>query len=293
MASILQRTPKASKGIAALVCALLLAGCATAPHQPSPRVPELRLFDSPSAEVRWREQLAHLKSADVLMLGEQHDAAEHHEWEAQTVRELAARGRLAAVVLEMADAGTSTRGLAATASETQVRELLSWNDEGWPWKSYGPVVMAAVRADVPVIGGNLPLGKMRATMQETRFDTHLNAEAMQIQMDAIKIGHCDLLPESRLLPMARIQLARDESMANAVQSAVKPGKTVLLIAGHGHVRRSVGVAQWLAPSLTVRAAIAQTGEVNDALKNEADMFIITPAVPPKDHCAELRQHFKR
>ncbi len=58
--------------------------------------------------------------------------------------ELARRGQLAALALEMAEDGRSTRGLGPDASESDVRAALQWSESGWAWERYGPVVMAAV-----------------------------------------------------------------------------------------------------------------------------------------------------
>lgn len=270
----------------------LLTACSLPSPDRGTQAPEWRLND-PAGHMHWHEKLAQLQSAQVILLGEQHDAPEHHAWEADTVRELATRGRLAALVLEMADAGATTAGLPAEASEADVQKALNWSDKGWPWASYGPAVMAAVRTHVPVLGGNLPRAQMGDVMKNPRFDGHLKPEALQIQIDAIKAGHCDLLPESQWLPMTRIQLARDESMAQVLKSAIKPDRTTLLIAGHGHVRTDVGVPLWLPRDLPVRAVIAQAGTLNPELAGQADFFVITPELPAKDHCAELRQHFKK
>ena len=44
---------------------------------------------------------------------------------------------------------------------------LAWDDAGWPWAAYGPAVMAAVRAGVPVLGANRPRSRMREDMGRT------------------------------------------------------------------------------------------------------------------------------
>ena len=296
MIRILKR-PLTRSALSALALAgWLLTGCTLPTADREPDTLELR-FDRTEnltkAKTQWLEWLTRMQTAPVIMLGEQHDAPEHHAWEADTVRELAQRKRLAALVLEMADAGATTHGLPANASEADVQQALNWNDKAWPWESYGPSVMAAVRAGVPVLGGDLPRQQMSDVMKNARFDQHLSAEAMKIQIDAIKSGHCNLLPKAQLLPMARVQLARDESMAKVILSSLRPERTVLLIAGHGHVRSLVGVSNWLPRDLLAHKAIAQAGQIDPAIKYEASIFIVTPALPGKDHCAELRQHFKR
>lgn len=240
------------------------------------------------ADAAWHAQLERWPRADALLLGEQHDASAHQRWEADTVRWLATRGRLAALVLEMAEAGTHTDGLPADAGADQVRAALRWNEAAWPWERYREVVMAAVAAGVPVRGGNLPRAQMRAAMQDASLDGHLPPQALALQREAIAEGHCHLLPPERLMPMVRIQLARDASMARALLEARAPGRTVLLAAGWGHVRRDLGVPTWLPRDFESKVAIAQVGQALAAIKTEADWIHLTPALEPHDHCAELR-----
>jgi uncharacterized iron-regulated protein len=197
------------------------------------------------------------------------------------------------LALEMADRGHSTAGLARDANAQQVRDALHWNDSGWPWARYAPVVMAAVSRGIPVLGANLPNSAMRPSMGDTRFDDHLSGPALARQRDAIRIGHCDLLPEDRLMPMVRVQLARDASMAGAIKDALVPGKTVLLIAGGGHVLRDVGVPTHLPAALKARSVLAVAGSVREDAAGQADWIWETAGLAPRDYCAELRRQFKR
>ena len=114
-----------------------------------------------SGDTLWRNSLDTLPiQAPVVLLGEQHDADEHQELARLSVARLAQAPGLSALVLEMADDGTNTTGLASSATEAQVRERLRWNNAGWPWQRYGPLVMQAVRLGVPVVGANLPRSAM-------------------------------------------------------------------------------------------------------------------------------------
>ena len=273
--------------VLAVACLATLAGCAG---------PALKATPSPSTQAAavvpaaaWPERLQQWLPADVLLLGEQHDAPDHQRLQREAVAWLASRGQLAALVMEMAERGRSTQGLPRDASEAQARAALQWDDAAWPWKAYGPVVMAAVGAGVPVLGGNLPRTRMRAAMADATLDQHLPAPALAEQQQAMRDGHCGLLPEPQIAPMARIQIARDASMAQAVQSALQPGKTVVLVAGGGHVLRTVGVPTHWPVSLVSKVALAQTDQAQAAIKNEADWIIDTPALPATDVCAPLRE----
>ena len=245
-------------------------------------------------------RLATLLPADVLLLGEQHDAPAHQQLQRQTVQWLAARGELAALALEMAEQGRSTAGLPRDASEADVQHALAWRDAGWPWKTYRLVVMAAVRAGVPVLGANLPAARQREAMRDAALDARLPPAALAEQQQRMRDGHCGLLPESQIGPMTRVQIARDIAMADTVRAARQPGRTVLLVAGNGHVHRALGVPLHLPPDLTTKVLSAQSGQAQAAIDSEvtdtlpahtsgADLLWPTPPVPPRDYCAELRR----
>jgi uncharacterized iron-regulated protein len=231
-----------------------------------------------------------LLPADALLIGEQHDAAEHQQIEQQVVAHLAGRGLLAALAIEMADAGASTAKLKPTATEQQTQNALKWNEKGWPWAAYGPAVMTAVRAGVPVLGANLPGSEMRGSMGDVKLDTQLPGPALKAQQQLIRIGHCNLLPESQITPMTRVQIARDRAMAQTIEDVALPGKVVVLLAGNGHVNRQLGVPQHLPATLHAKAVHLRAGDATD--KDSAfDSTWPTPALAEKDYCAGLREQF--
>ena len=189
---------------------------------------------------------------DALLIGEQHDASAHPRLHERYVESLARRGRLQALALEMAERGTSTSGLPRGATEEQVQKALHWDAQGWPWPRYRPAVMAAVRAGVPVLGANLPRAQQKAAMQDASLDRLLSGPALKAQQQAVRLGHCQMLPESQIRPMTRVQIARDRAMAETIASLVAPGKTVVLLAGSGHVQPDVGIPLHLPATVTVR-----------------------------------------
>jgi len=242
-------------------------------------------------------RVTQLPAVPLLLLGEQHDAPEHQALQRETVQTLSQAGLLAAVVMEMLEQGRQTTGLPRSATEAEVRQALQWSDEangGWPWAVYGPVVMAAVGAGVPVLGGNLPRAQMRTAMGDSTLDQRLPADAMAQQQSHIREGHCNLLPERQIAPMTRIQIARDRSLATVAVTALQPGKTVLLVAGNGHVRRDLGVPQYLPAGLEHHVVMAQAGSNSaSAANNQADTVWTTPPRPPTDHCADLKRQMGR
>lgn len=280
-----------TSALALTVLTLLLAtACA--------RVPEPRLFPEAPNDITVRTDA--LLPADVVLLGEQHDAAEHQHIHQHVVARLAVDGKLGALALEMAEAGRSTAALKSNSTQLQVQEALGWNNKSWPWAAYGPAVMVAVKAGVPVLGANLPAAQMRSAMADTQLDTRLPGAALTAQQQSIRAGHCNLLPEGQISPMTRIQVARDISMARTIEQAALPGKTVVLLAGSGHVNRELGVPQHLPEGMNVKAVLLRAGPPPAASNARADagkapafdVVWTTPAVPEKDYCAGLKDRIK-
>lgn len=278
-----------------LSAALLAGGCSSGVAVTS---------ESSGALLSTAPSLDALPQRPLWLLGEQHDAPAHQTLQVEVVDTLAGQGRLAAVVVEMVEAGRSTAGLEPGAGEARVRAALDWTDErnvsGWPWSSYGPMIMAAVRASVPVLGGNLPRSRQREAMADGTLDRLLDADSLARQQALVRDGHCGLLPEAQIAPMTRIQLARDRSLAAVAASAVQKGRTVLLVAGNEHVRRDLGVPRHLPAHLQVLVLQARSRPASTAEATafagpglQADQTWLTPPVPGRDYCAELRQRLGR
>jgi uncharacterized iron-regulated protein len=240
-------------------------------------------------------RIASLLPADVLLIGEQHDAPGHQDLARHTIAQLAAARRLAAVALEMAKQGTGTAGLSPDVDETTVRAALRWQDAAWPWTRYGPVVMAAVRAGVPVLGANLPRARNAESMSDAALDTAVPAQALARLQTLVRDGHCGLLPQARIPAMTRIQIARDRSMAATLAGAVRTERTVVLVAGQNHVRRGIGVPLHLPAQVRARVLLAVAGNSSLAGKPDDlagdDRIEHTPAVEPVDHCKMLGSRF--
>jgi uncharacterized iron-regulated protein len=272
------------------IFAFAIAGCAGKPEEPllRPLPPDVRATTAAHIDP--------LLPAEILMLGEQHDAPDHQKIEQQVIALLASRATLAAVALEMADAGATTANLKSSSTEQQVKNALKWDDRGWPWEAYGPAVMTAVRAGVPVVGANLPRARMTASMADGKLDMQLPGPALKAQQQLIRIGHCNMLPESQITPMTRIQVAKDISIANTLAQAVLPGKVVVVLTGSGHADRNLGVPQHLASGISYKSIRLRAGNDAPGSGERADAFDSvwpTPATPAVDYCEKFRAQMAR
>ena len=228
-------------------------------------------------------------AADLLIFGEVHDQPDQQRQVADEVQRLAAAGRLAAVVLEMAEVPHGSAGLPRDASEAQVQQALHWR--GWDWEPYAAVVMNAVRSGVPVLGGNLPREQMRAAMADAGLDAAVPPMVRELFAQEVRDGHCGLLPEAQVPGMVRIQIARDRSMAATASQAARAAaaqQMVLLLAGAQHASRDRGVPLHLAatdPRLPIR--VVMFGELSSRLV--ADEHRDARLTPQTDHCEGLRR----
>lgn len=229
------------------------------------------------------------EAAGLLIFGEVHDQPDQQRQVADEVQRLAAEGRLAAVVLEMAEVPHGSAGLPRDATEVQAQQALQWRH--WPWERYAAVVMNAVRAGVPVLGGNLPREQMRAAMADAGLDAAVPPAVRERFAQEVRDGHCGLLPETQVPGMVRIQIARDRSMAAISAQAARAAaaqQAVLLLAGAQHASRDRGVPLHLAATdaqLPVR--VVMFGELSSRLV--ADEHRDARLTPQADHCADLRR----
>lgn len=144
-----------------LLALVLLAGCQ---HVAAPPV-GADIRDLRSGEVLTAQQLlTRLAEPERLIIGEQHDNADHHAaqlWLLQSLGEQRAQGSL---LLEMLSPVQQAKVDAARQSKSVPADLpaaLAWQ-EGWDWNLYGPIVRFALSQPYPLLAANLDDSEIRA-----------------------------------------------------------------------------------------------------------------------------------
>lgn len=245
-----------------------------------------------------------------VLLGEKHDNPDHHHLQAAMLDYLLRRDRVAAVSFEMMDTGFAARLTDAdrlrTLTLAELKDALQWDEEGWNWDFYGPLIERALQAEVTVTPANLTgeaMGRVYAEPLPAAIAEVLDAAAREQLDQEIDASHCGLLPASQFPAMVRVQQARDHQMATSLAATDIPGRLNLLIAGNYHVRKDLGVPRYL---LALRPE-ADAGDVLSIALLEVDpeseipgdylqafsaqppfdYVWFTPAISDEDYCASL------
>jgi len=251
-----------------------------------------------------------IDSARYLLLGEKHDNPDHHSLQLKVLNHLIEQARVAAVAFEMMDSDDQEALDQIPRQDLtnleNLKEHLKWDEDGWGWGFYGPLVLAVVLGDIPVAGANITDATMSEVYGEDAVPEAiaiLDEETMQQLNLDIDESHCGLLPESQFPAMVRVQQARDYNMANSMASP-EAGKLSVLVAGNYHVRRDLGVPNYLlAREKTLKNEDILTLSFMEVEPGEADPVVylqqfksqlafdyvwFTPAISDADYCASLR-----
>lgn len=250
-----------------------------------------------------------VEQSSYLLLGEKHDNPDHHALQLQILDRALRSENVASVSFEMMSSEQQPllQDLSAQqlTSLESINEYLEWDNDGWNWDYYGPLVRRAIQAGVEINAANISNDEM---MQVYGADTPaeiaavLDEETVAALERDIDESHCGLLPESQFPAMVRVQQARDFAMAESLGAA--SSKQRILIAGNYHIRRDLGAPNYilhaqsnLDPQQIVSLAFLEVDESSaepaDYLQQFGsvkayDYIWFTPAISNEDYCASMR-----
>lgn len=275
-----------------LLMLMLLAGCQHA-VAPAPVGGEIR--DLHSGEMLSSEQLVtRLAQSERLIIGEQHDNANHHAAQLWLLQALGEQRQQGSLLLEMLTADQQSKVPAARQmpASADVAKALDWQD-GWDWALYGPIVRFALSQPYPLLAANLDNNEIRAVYREPPPLSGARSNAAAVKdtlLRQISDSHCGLLPESQMPAMLAVQQQRDRRMAERLLAAPAPS---MLLAGAWHARKDVGVPLHVVDLDAAKApTVLILAEEGDALTAAmADYVWYTPATAKPDYCEQMRQQF--
>ncbi|EJZ60053.1 hypothetical protein I1A_004409 [Pseudomonas fluorescens R124] len=276
-----------------LLAVLLLAGCQ---HVAPPPPVNGGIRDLHSGQILTEQELlTRLSGPQLLIIGEQHDNADHHAaqlWLLQALGEQRPQGSLLLEMLTPKQQPNVDQVRHAAALPTDLPTALAWQD-GWDWNLYGPIVRFALTQPYPLLAANLDDSEIRAVYRQSPALSGVRSNAALVKatlLEQISDSHCGLLPKSQMPAMLAVQQQRDRRMAERLMAAPTPA---LLLAGGWHARKDVGVPLHVldlgaARAPTVLMLAEQGAEVTAAM---ADFVWYTPATPAQDYCAQMRKQF--
>ena len=248
----------------------LLAACAHAPPPP------LR-FEQP-----------------VVLLGEVHDNPAQHALRLQAFEAALADGARPALVMEQFDRerqGVIDELRARTPAPDADAVIAAAGGPGWQWSYYKPFVALALQNGLPIVAANVSRDDarriMRAGLQASGFDAAVAPDILEALAADIEGSHCGMIKADTARRMALAQVARDQSMAAAVERHAARG--VLLLAGNGHVRTDAGVPRWLTPATRARSESIGLLEQGDPESGPFDRVVVTEAHERGDPCRGMRR----
>ncbi|EZP30195.1 ChaN family lipoprotein [Pseudomonas sp. RIT288] len=276
-----------------LLAVLLLAGCqhVAAPPPVNGEIRDLRSGQVLTAQ----ELLTRLAAAQHVIIGEQHDNADHHAAQLWLLRSLGEQRPQGSLLLEMLTPDQQPKVdqvRHAATPPTDLPAALAWQD-GWDWNLYGPIVRFTFTQPYPLLAANLDDSEIRAAYRQPPALSGVRSNAASVKarlLEQISDSHCGLLPKSQMPAMLAVQQQRDRRMAERLLAAPTPA---LLLAGAWHARKDAGVPLHVldlgaAQAPTVLMLAGQGAEVTAVM---ADYVWYTPATPAQDYCAQMRKQF--
>lgn len=254
-----------------------------------------------------------LQDARYLLLGEVHDNSTHHRIRRDLIAALIRAGRRPAIAMEQFDREQQPaidRALAEAPRDAErLRVVSSFNDQGWSWPDYAPIISLALDAGLPLLAANLSRDQAfriatsnasailgERSVKSLGLDKPLPPAAQRKLERVIDDGHCGKAPATILPGMIAAQRARDAVMAQIIAKHAETG--AVLVAGNGHVRRDFGVPFYL-QAQPVPTTIVAVGfiEVQNLLNRPADYYnnadpeydyiVFTERMTREDPCANL------
>jgi uncharacterized iron-regulated protein len=209
--------------------------------------------------VRYEEILDDLTTTDVIYLGEHHTLERHHAIQERIVADLGQKSIPLAVGFEQLEAWRQPELDRYNRGEIDFEELaaaIDWAKSWSNYKQYRPILEAARKQKAPVVALNAKAGtitlvarsggveKMPAeARKELPAEMLLQDPAYEKELSVVLAVHAAAMP-NMIRPMIEAQIARDESMAQAIttflESKEGKGRKMIVVCGGGHVIRGLG-----------------------------------------------------
>jgi uncharacterized iron-regulated protein len=228
-------------------------------------------LDDRGSSVSEAAVIERLQRADVVLLGEIHDSPDVHARQIGLLEAVSDAPGSRPIVLAMEQLDLEHReALEALDDRSAVdartlAEAGAFDESGWGWEHYGPLLALAAERGWPVRPINLSRAQARevvrggadwrlalspdqvAVIEPLAPDLSLPAALQSELIEDLRQVHCGDMDPAFARRIARAQVARDILMADAIRSVhdAFPDAMVVAIMGNQHARRDRGAGYWL------------------------------------------------
>lgn len=241
-------------------------------------------------------------NAPLWMMGEVHDNAEGHFYRLKDLEAKLGGQWRPALLMEQFNVEQQPELTKAwqTCQSAQCVIDTAGGVKGWDWGMYKPLITLALKYELPLVAANLSSQQVKAVMQSGfsavfdaqtikayKLDQPLPQPWLDNQRKMIAQSHCNALPAAATDSMVKAQASRDVMFAKLMGQYASGG--AVLIAGNGHVRRDLGVYQWLPADLASRVKIAGYVEPAGADTLIYDIMRVINEHKRADPCAQFKK----
>ena len=257
--------------------------------------------------------------ADVVLLGETHDNALHHEYQLKLLKariDFAESGGLKpALMMEQLNADDQyalDQALSVSDRNEAIQKataLVKFND----WMAYQPFLVMAIDSKLPVIAANIPNQRAQPViwrgfaaydateLKRLAIEDVWNEQRQKFLVDNMGGAHCGKLRDELREGLTRGQRLKDALMVDSAISSA--GRGVVAIVGSSHARHDIGLPLYFS-AREPTANILSVGFVEvrpevtnpkvyeeDSATGQApyDVIWFTPRVDRVDPCANLAE----
>lgn len=256
------RCRRASQAFARAACIVAALAFMAVFSLPQTRADTLMIDVANAARLDPDQMAATLSKADVILIGEHHDAPSHHLIQASLIEVLVKAGRRPVLLFEMLAERQEERyrlyrqSIRTGSSHENRQELdsvLEWTARGWPiLPAYLPLFALAEAHDLEVghadlpsdLAQNIPRYGVVAIPKSLRNRLFGVSSVSDLQTVAdrlapvVAMAHGMKSGDPAVGGLIAAQLAKDAYMALRVSNLSQP---VVLLAGMDHVRTDIGV----------------------------------------------------
>ena len=228
-----------------------------------------------------------------VLLGEKHDNATHHQYQADLLQALSHRRPVVAWEMITLDESKALADYLASKDRNAagLGKAITWEKRGWfSWQLYLPIAEVALAANLAFVPAGISRKAIWSVFNHTSkseatpsLPSKLPPQARSALAKTITVSHCGHANQRMIDMMITLQEMRDDFMAKQLVGKEPGHALAVLIAGSGHSRQDRGAPYHLRHTHHIPAnqilSIGMVEVAEDSLRPD-DYVDYQPGGPP-------------